>query len=182
MKRLCVIGLAALIGVQPVLADGPLSRSAVQAAARLARDADGGTGRSSWRDVRLLDPRTPIVVTTADDTLSGRFVAIDDRWISIDRNGAVERVDLDDVEMVERQARRGSALAAVFGTLGGIVQGSMMAVNIAEGASCYRGCAAARLAVWSTIIGVPTAAGYGSWYGSSHLTEEVVYRRPSLRP
>jgi hypothetical protein len=84
--------------------------------------------------------------------------------------------------MIEKRVRRGSALAAVFGTLGGIWVGSAVACGLADSSRCYQHCGV-ELAVWSAMIGVPIVGGYGAWRASSHLTEEVIYRRPgAARP
>jgi len=57
-----------------------------------------------------------------------------------------------------------------------------LAFAAAESSRCYESCGGARLAVWSAIIGVPILGGYGAWRGTSHLAEEVVYRRAPGRP
>ena len=89
----------------------------------------------------------------------------------------VERC-LEDVQLVERRVRRGSALAAVFGTLGGIWLASGVGLAMAESSPCYRSCGGTELAIWSAIIGLPIAGGYGAWRSTSRLAEEVIYRRP----
>jgi hypothetical protein len=50
---------------------------------------------------------------------------------------------------------------------------------MAESSRCYRSCGGTELAIWSAIIGLPIAGGYGAWRSTSHLAEEVIYRRPS---
>ena len=90
---------------------------------------------------------------------------------------AVEHVNADDVLFVTARVRRGSSAAAVFGTLGGIWLGSGLAYGLAETTECYSGCAGVKLGIWSAIVGVPIAGGYGAWRLSSHPIEEVVYRR-----
>jgi hypothetical protein len=183
MRRLCAAGLIGLVLVQPLRAEGPLTRSAAREASRLAADTSAAIDPDGWKAVRLLEPRSAIVVTTGDRTVSGAFVTLDSSTITVTRNGAAESVNIDDVQMIEKRVRRGSALAAVFGTLGGIWLGSAAAFGLAESTSCHQRCGGVELAVWSAMIGVPTAGGYGAWRASSHLTEEVIYRRPpTARP
>jgi hypothetical protein len=178
MRKLCATGLMALLFVHPVLADGPLTRSAAREGARLAAELAPIAEPDGWKAVRLLEPRSAIVVTTGDRTVSGAFVALDGSTITVAHNGVPELVNVDDVQMVEKRVRRGSAVASVFGTLGGIWLGSALAFGIGESSRCYRSCGGQELAMWSAIIGVPIAGGYGAWRSSSRLTEEVVYRRP----
>ena len=183
MKRLCATGLMLTMGWQSLVAAGPLERSSSREATRLALESRDEADRSSWRTVRLLDPGAKIVITTADETMTGAFVSVDDTTLAVSRDGAILQLSVDDVQMVERRVRRGSAVAAVFGTLGGIWLGSAMAFGLAESSRCYGSCGAEVFAVWSAIIGVPILGGYGAWRSSSRLTEEVIYRRlPSVRP
>ena len=112
--------------------------------------------------------------------MTGAFVSVDDGTLAFNRNGAILTVNVDDVQMVERRIRRGSALAAVFGTLGGIWLGTAMAVGLVDSMRCYHDCGAEEIAVWSAIIGVPIMGGYGAWRSSSRLTEEVIYRRRAV--
>jgi hypothetical protein len=183
MKRLCATGLMLTMGWQSLVAAGPLERSVSREATRLARESAGEADRSGWRAVRLLEPGAKIVITTADDTMTGEFVSVDDTTLAVSRDGAILQLSVDDVQMVERRMRRGSAVAAVFGTLGGLWLGSAMAFGLAESSRCYRSCGAELLAEWSAVIGVPILGGYGAWRGSSRLTEEVIYRRrASVRP
>lgn len=177
MKRLCAIGLMLTMGWQSIAAAGPLERSVSREAIRLAREPAGEADRSGWRSVRLLDPGTKIVITTTDETMTGVFMSLNDTTLAVSRDGAILQLNVDDVQMVERRVRRGSALAAVFGTLGGIWLGSAMALGLTESSRCYRDCGPEIFAVWSAIIGVPIMGGYGAWRGSSRLTEEVIYRR-----
>ena len=177
MRRPCAIALAVLLCVHPLLADGPLARSADREAVRLAAGPFRPVDADGWKAVRLLDPGSAIIVTIAGRTVSGAFVSLDDSRITLTRNGLTESTDIGDVEMVEKRVRRGSALAAVFGTLGGIWLGSGMAVGLAESSRCHQRCGGVELAVWSSLLGVPIAAGYGAWRSSCHMTEEVVYRR-----
>jgi hypothetical protein len=180
MKRLCAILLMLTMGWQSICAAGPLERSASREASRLARESAGEDDRSSWRTVRLLEPGSRIVITTADETMTGAFVSVDDTMLAVSRDGAILQLGVDDVQMVERRMRRGSAVAAVFGTLGGIWLGSRLAYGLAESSRCYRSCGPGIFAVWSAIIGVPILGGYGAWRGSSQLTEEVIYRRQKM--
>ena len=182
MRGLCSAGLIGLLFVQPLMAEGPLTRSVASEAARIAAETPNAIEPDSWKPVRLLEPQSAIVVTTGDRTVSGAFVALDGATITVAHNGVPELVNVDDVQMVEKRVRRGSALAAVFGTLGGIWLGSAVAFGIGESSRCYRSCGGAQLAMWSAIVGVPIGGGYGAWRASSHLTEEVIYRRPASRP
>ena len=180
MRRLCATVLTLLLCVQPLFADGPLTRSAAREASRLAgQRADSGVDRSSWKPVRLLDPGARIVITTADGTLLRTFIAVDDSRLTVRNGTADEQIPVDDVLMIERQLRRGSGLAAALGTIGGLWLGSVLAYGIAENATCHSGCGATRLGMWTMLIGTPVAAGYGAWHATSHLTEEVIYRRAS---
>ena len=180
MKKLCATGLMLTLGWQSIAAAGPLERSASREATRLARESAGEADRSGWRTVRLLQPGTKIVITTADEVMTGAFASVDDTALFVSREGAIVRLNVDDVQMIERRVRRGSALAAVFGTLGGFWLGSAMAYGLAESSRCYRNCGGVEFAVWSAIIGVPILGGYGAWRGSSRLTEEVIYRRQKV--
>jgi hypothetical protein len=183
MKGLCATTLMLTMGWQSISAAGPLERSASREAIRLARESAGQADRSDWRTVRLLDPGTKIVITTADEIMTGAFVSVDDTALFVSRDAAIVHLNVDDVQMIERRVRRGSAVAAVFGTLGGFWLGSAMAYGLAESSRCYRSCGPEIFAVWTAIIGVPILGGYGAWRGSSRLTEEVIYRRlPAVRP
>jgi hypothetical protein len=183
MKRLCATALTLTLGWQSLSAAGPLERSVSREAVRLARESSGEADRSGWRTVRLLEPGSKIVITTAEETMAGAFVSLDDTTLAVSRDGAILQLNVDDVQMVERRVRQGSAVAAVFGTLGGMWLGSAMAFGLVESSRCYSSCGAEIFAVWSAIIGVPILGGYGAWRGSSRLTEEVIYRRlPLTRP
>jgi hypothetical protein len=182
MKQLCATALTLAMGWQPVAAAGPLERSLARETSRLARESAGTTEWPGWRAVHLLQPGTQIVVTTAEAEVAGEFVAVDDSSIAVSKGSTVEHVDLGDVQIVERRVRRGSALAAVFGTLGGIWLGSGLAFAAAESSQCYRRCGGTELGMLSAIIGVPILGGYGAWRLTSHLTEEVVYRRAPRQP
>ena len=93
----------------------------------------------------------------------------------------IERLPIADVVTITESTRRGSAVAAALGTLGGIWLGSAMALTLAY-TRCQPNCAGVELGMWGSIIGVPLAAGYGAWRASSRLTEEVVYRRQIGQP
>jgi hypothetical protein len=180
-RRLCATGIITLLLVHPLLAEGPIARSAGREAVRLARESVPIL--DNWRAVRLLEPGSTIVVTTADATMVGEFVSLDGSAITVARHRATESIAIGDVQMIEKRVRRGSALAAVFGTLGGLWLGSAVAFGIAEGRRCYPSCGLEDLAEWTAIIGVPIAGGYGAWRASSRLTEEVIYlRRSAARP
>jgi len=87
------------------------------------------------------------------------------------------------VLVVGNRSRRGSAAAAVLGTLGGIWLGTAMAVHLAFNVRCQPECGVVELGMWGAIVGVPLAGGYGAWRASSRVTEEIIYRRPPfVRP
>jgi hypothetical protein len=88
----------------------------------------------------------------------------------------IERVPIGDVLTITASVRRGSAAAAVLGTLGGIWLGTAMALTFAY-TRCQPNCAGVELGIWGSVIGVPAAGGYGAWRASSRLSEEVIYRR-----
>jgi hypothetical protein len=178
MPRLFATVLTVLLCVHPLLADGPLTRSAMREAARLAAEPALPIEADGWKTVRLLEPKSAIVVTTGDRSVAGAFVSFDGSTITVTRNGLAESIAIGDIQMIEKRIRRGSALAAVFGTLGGIWLGSAVGFALAESTECYEHCGGAAFAIWSAIFGVPIATGYGAWRSSSHLTEEVIYRRP----
>jgi hypothetical protein len=173
--------LVVLLGVHPLLADGPLTRSAVREAARLAAEPARPVEADDWKAVRLLEPKSAIVVTTGDRSVAGAFVSLDDSTITLAGNGLTESIAIGDIQMIEKRMRRGSALAAVFGTLGGIWLGSVVGFGLAESTECYEHCGGAALAIWSAMIGIPIVGGYGAWRSTSHLTEEVIYRAKQSR-
>jgi hypothetical protein len=179
MRRPYATLLTMLLCAHPLLAESPLTRSVAREAARLA--APPADDRSAWRAVRLLEPGARIVITTADAAVDRAFVGLRDSTLTVRNGSAEEEIALDEVLMIESRVRRGSAAAAVFGTLGGIWLGSAVALNLTY-SRCHA-CGAVRLAAWGAFIGIPIAGGYGAWYGSSRLTEEVIYRRPqTARP
>jgi hypothetical protein len=181
MRKFCATGIIKLLLVHPLLAEGPIARSAGREAVRLA--GESVPTLDNWRAVQLLEPGSTIVVTTAEATVVGEFVSLDGSAVTVASHGATESITVGDVQIIERRVRRGSALAAVFGAFGGLWLGSAVAFGIAESSSCYRSCGAERLAVWSAIIGMPIAGGYGAWRASSRLTEEVIYvRHSAARP
>jgi hypothetical protein len=128
--------------------------------------------------MRGLTPGRRIVVTTKTATVVGSFVAADASMITVRNGDVTEHLNAEDVVVIAGIGRRGSAGMAVLGALGGIFLGSGVAVGLAESSRCSQGCGGRRLAIWSTFIGIPIAGGYGAWYGSSRVTEEVIYRRP----
>jgi hypothetical protein len=180
MRRLFAIGLTVLLSVHPLRAEGPLTRSAAREASRLAAEPAAGVDRSSWKPVRLLDPGAKIVITTADRTLVGTFKTVDDALLTVGNGSVDEQIPVDAVLMIEKQVQRGSVAAAVLGTLGGVFVGTAVAVHLAF-AQCYA-CGAAELAAWSAFLGIPIATGYGAWRATSHVTEEVIYRRTPALP
>jgi len=168
---LCCEPLHVVISAEPSF-EGPLARSVSREAERLAAGAN-----VDWQNLQDLKPGQLIIITTSTATFNGAFIGTDSTTLIVQRGEATERLSADDVLVVSASKRRGSAGAAVFGTLGGIWLGSALAYGLAENARCYSGCAGVRLGVWGAIIGVPIAGGYGAWRLSSRLTEEVVYRR-----
>jgi len=180
MRRLCATALTVLLCAHPLLAAGPLARSAEAAATRLAGEPGDSGGADDWKAVRLLAPRTAIIVTIGGRPLPATFVGLADQTITVMRNGATESISLDEIQMVEKRVRRGSALAAGLGAVGGLWLGSGFAYLAS--ASCYQRCGGADALLWTAFIAAPIAAGYGAWRASSHLTEEVIYRRSPVAP
>jgi hypothetical protein len=186
MRNICAIGLTVLVCAQPMVAlaaddggsPGPLGRSVSREAARLAAEPAGRAATHGWEALRGLDPGTRIIVTTANTTLTATFVSANDTTLNVRNGDAPELLNAEDVVFVAHLVRRGSAGAAVLGTLGGIWLGAVLAVGLAENTRCYGDCGAARLGFWSAIVGVPILGGYGAWYGTSRVTEEIIYRRP----
>jgi hypothetical protein len=186
MRRICTIGLTVLLCCQPLLAAaadgavpaGPLARSVSREALRLAAESSGRAATPDWEALRGLDRGKPVIVTTATATFTGTFVAANDETLSLQDGAATRNVNVEDVLLITGKVRRGSAGAAVLGTLGGIWLGSAMALGLTQNQRCASGCAGVGVAILSAIIGVPIAGGYGAWYQSSRLTEEVIYRRP----
>jgi hypothetical protein len=186
MRNICAIGLTVLVCGQPIVtvsaddggSPGPLGRSVSREAARLAAESSGRAAAHGWEALRGLDPGARIIVTTANTTHTATFVSASDTTLTVRNGDAAERLNAEDVVFVAHLVRRGSAAAAVLGTLGGIWLGAGLAVVLAENTQCYRDCAAARLGFWSAIVGVPILGGYGAWRGTSRVTEEIIYRRP----
>ena len=183
MPRIVATVLSVMLCFEPlyvvIFADspieGPLARSASREAARLAVGAN--VAPRDWENLQSLKPGELIIITTPGTTLRCGFIGADSTSLTVQRGEATERLNADDVLLVAVSKRRGSAGAAVLGTLGGIWLGSGIAYGLAENARCYSGCPGVRLGVFSAVIGVPIAGGYGAWRLSSRLTEEVVYRR-----
>jgi hypothetical protein len=184
MTRFCTIALSLLLCGQPIHAEAadsalgaPLARSAAREASRLAVEGRSNVAAPDWETLRGLAPGKRIIVTTTATTLAGEFIAADAATLTLQHGAAVEHVNADDVLFVSTRVRRGSAPAAVFGTLGGIWLGSGLAYGLVENARCYSNCAGVRFGIWSATVGVPIAGGYGAWRLSSRPIEEVVYRR-----
>jgi hypothetical protein len=183
MRRIGAIGLIGLLSVNPLLADGPLARSIDLEAARLAalppaQDRE----EAGWSAVRRMDPGTTVLVTTTGALLEGRLVSVDAAAISVDRSGGVQRVRREDVIMVERHIRRGSALAAGLAVAGGLWLGSVLAVGMAFDVRCQPHCGGVETAMFAAVVGTPIAAGYGAWRATSHIADEVLYRRAPQTP
>jgi hypothetical protein len=166
---------------QPLSAAGPLERAIAREASRLARESDGESDRSPWQAMSHLEPGSRIVVETADALVTGAFESIDATTIVLSRDGTVQRVNSDQVLMIERRVRRGSAVAAALGAIGGLWLGSGLAVGIGLEVQCRPNCGGIGAAMAGLVIGLPIVAGYGAWRGTSRMAEEVVYRRP-LQP
>jgi hypothetical protein len=182
MRRLCATALTVSLCAHPLLAEGPLARSATGQAARLAGDTTPPGAADRWKAVRLLEPPAAIVVTTADRTVSGTFVGFGGSTITVMRSGVAEVIDAGDILMVEKRVRRGSAVAAALGATGGLWLGSAVAVGLTFNTRCQRRCGAVEAGMFAAVFGVPIAAGYGAWRASSHLTEQVIYRRSPAAP
>ena len=182
MRRICAMALAMAVLVQPVFAEGPLTRSVAREAARLAADSESPLHAAEWRAMRGVEHDTPIVVTTAGRTIAGRFYSIDAHEMVIADDVNLARIPLDEIALIVRPVRRGSALGAALATVGGLWLGSMLAVQMTYGVRCQPGCGGVEAAMLGSIVGIPIAAGYGVWRGTSHVVEEILYRRPSLRP
>jgi hypothetical protein len=175
MRKLITLGLVAILGGLPVHAAGPVERAISREAARLARDTDGPDA-SSWRQLRGLAPGTPITVMTEGGSVSGRFVSFDEKTVMVSRNGVVEHFGVDDINMVQRRVRRGSALTAALAATLGLWAGAGIATNLAF-EQCQPNCGGVQAGMFAAAIGIPIAAGCGAWRASSHLVDEVVYQR-----
>jgi hypothetical protein len=160
-------------------AAGPIGASLAAEAARLARESPAGEERPGWRAVQDLEPRSHVVVATADDLVAGVLAAVDSVSIQVERNGVIDRIDAAAVVTVEHRVRRGSAVAAALGALGGLWLGSGLAVGIGFGSRCQPDCGGVQALMLGAVIGIPIAAGYGAWRGTSHMADEIIYRRPS---
>jgi hypothetical protein len=157
---------------------GPLADSVSREAARLAAGASVDVTTQDWQVLQQLSPGDRIIVTTSTASINGTFAGADSFSVTVRRGEAAERLKADDVLLIAVARRRGSAVAAALGTVGGIWLGSGVAYGLAENARCYESsCTGVKLGVLSAIIGVPIAAGYGAWRLSTHSTEEIVYRR-----
>ncbi|MGH9139509.1 MAG: hypothetical protein ACRD2I_00050 [Vicinamibacterales bacterium] len=178
MRKLCAAGLVLAMAWQPLSAAGPLERAISREASRLARES-GEPDRSRWQAMSHLEPGTRIVITTADALVTGAFESIDARSIAVSKDGALQRVNSDEILMIERRVRRGSSLAAALGAIGGLWLGSGLAVGIGLNVRCQPNCGGVEAAMAGLVIGLPIAAGYGAWRDTSHMAEEVVYRRPA---
>jgi hypothetical protein len=166
---------------QPLFASSPIERAIWREASRLARESDREPDRSLLQAVGQLERGTRIVITTADTLVTGAFESMDATTIAVSKDGVVQRVNSDDVLMIEKRVRRGSAVAAALGAVGGLWLGSVLAVGIGLNSRCQPNCGGVEAAMVGTVIGLPIATGYGAWRGTSHMAAEVVYRRP-LQP
>jgi hypothetical protein len=148
-----------------------------------------GLSETSKRQLLELTRASPLALVEAADGSPKRFEAFrfgpDGIFLHdvklAEPGELIERLPIADVVTITESTRRGSAVAAALGTLAGIWLGSAMALTLAY-TRCQPNCAGVELGMWSSIIGVPLAVGYGAWHASSHLTEEVVYRRQTTRP
>jgi len=155
---------------------GPLADSLSREATRLA-GASADVASPDWEVLHQLNPGDRIVVTTSTTSFNGSFVGADSSTLTVKRGEMKDRLKAEDVLVIAVSRRRGSALAAALGTVGGIWLGSSLALGLAENVRCYQSCAGATLGILSTMIGVPIASGYGAWRLSTRSTEEIVYRR-----
>ena len=178
MRRLCATGLAVLLCVPPLVAEGPLGRSLAREASRLG-DEPAGKETPGWRVLRDLPPETPIVVTTVDATVIRAFVSADGSILTVRNGQEIERFDMNNVLVVGSRIRRGSAGAAAVGALGGLWLGSAAAFSLAVSSRCDGNCGGAQFVILASMIGGPIVGGYGAWRATSRMTEEVIYRRPS---
>ncbi len=156
---------------------GPLADSLSGEAARLAAGASVDVASPDWEVLHQLNPGDRIVVTTSTTSFNGSFVGADSSTLTVKRGEMKDRLKAEDVLVIAVSRRRGSALAAALGTVGGIWLGSSLALGLAENVRCYQSCAGASLGILSTMIGVPIGSGYGAWRLSTRSTEEIVYRR-----
>ena len=137
MRRLCATALTVSLCAHPLLAEGPLARSATGQAARLAGDVTPPSAATDrWKAVRLLEPPAAIVSrpATAPCRNVRRFWRLDDHRHA-ERRGGVHRHrrHSDDREACApgigdgRRARCGRRVVAGIGSRGGI--GSQRALS-----------------------------------------------------
>jgi hypothetical protein len=174
MRRLCATGLVVLLGAHPLLADGPLTRAAAREAGRLADHTSPSQEPTAWTRVRALEPGRKIIVTTDGGVTSGSFVEAGPSTLSLAKDGVTEVVDAGDIQLVTRIVRRGSASAAAVGVAGGLFCAPIAVIAIAGIAGESR---AGYVTMWAVRIGLPIAGGVGAWYGTSRITEEVIFQR-----
>lgn len=126
---------------------------------------------------RALDGRS-----TTFETLRFQTDGVFERDVKIaERGELIERWPIDEVLVVTRgPVRHGSAVAAVLGTLGGFWLGGALAYRLVANTRCYSNCGGVQVAMLAANIGVPIAGGYGAWYGTSRMVDEIIYRRVRL--
>lgn len=178
MRRLLAALVMTAVGGAPLLAEGPMTQAMAREASRLAVEPTDGVYYTDWRAVRALKPGTHVVITTADALVTGRLLSTTPAEIAVDKDGTVQRVPIDEVQTVERHGRRGSAAATGFAAAGGLLLGSIVASGIGLSVRCQPNCGGVEAAMFGAVIGIPIAAGYTAWRATSHLTAEVIYRRP----
>jgi hypothetical protein len=162
-----------LLCAQPLFADGPLTRTAAREASRLANLTPATEEPIGWTKVRALAPGRQVIVTTDEGLTSGAFVEAGSSTLSVATDGVTKVVEAGDVQLVTSISRRGSAAAAAVGAIGGVFAAPFVVYAIAGQSR------AAYLTAWTVLIGLPIAGGVGAWYGTSRMTEEVIFRRPS---
>jgi hypothetical protein len=173
MRGLCATGLIMLLCAHPLLADGPLARSISREASRVAGQTSATPEPAGWKHVRALQPGRKVIVTTGEGLTAGAFVEAGASTLSIAAGGLTKILDAGDVQLVTGISRRGSAGAAAAGAVGGLFAAPIVVLAIAgESRAAY-------LAAWAALIGLPIAGGYGAWYGTSRMAEEVIFRRAS---
>jgi hypothetical protein len=102
--------------------------------------------------------------------------------IAVRTDGTITRASVTEVLTVARSVRRGSAVDSGMGVVGGFFLGTLSAAML-SGTRCENSCGGVGLAAFGLFIGAPIGAGYAAWRASSHMVEEVIYRRPpQVRP
>lgn len=114
-----------------------------------ARGRQVGVGRFDFRDGAVWD--------------RGEYVA---RLSDVVVNAAASEV----VVVTTGPVRRGSAVAAASGALGGSLLGLFTAFAARDA-----------MTAWAALIGIPIGSSAAAYAATSHVTEEVLYQRAPLR-